>query len=64
MCVCVNACMYVSMRACVFTHVHTRVRECMHAWVLTVGTRDMCMFDIFMVITGCHILFLHNFKSK
>ena len=56
-CVYVNACMCVSMRACVFTHVHTRVRECMHACVLTLGTRDMCMFDIFMVISVCHILF-------
>ena len=55
--VCVNACMYVSMRACVFTHVHTCVRECMHACVLTLGTLDMCIFDIFMVISVCHILF-------
>ena len=46
--------MYMFMRACVFMHVHTRVRECMRACMracmLTVGTRDMCMFDIFMVI--------------
>ena len=44
--------------------VHACVRECMHACVLTLETRDMCMFDIFMVISVCHILFLHNFESK
>ena len=72
MCVCVSVCVCVLMHACMCSCVrvsscmctHACVRECMRACVLTVGTRDMCMFDIFIVISVLSCFFYIILKAS